>query len=151
MLLPSSMDPSKLISVEQRLKRKLKKKETAVFCHHQRAQLSHKWGRNSWSFENQLWNWPKIEVQWYLRVFFDLKDWVVVNAYIIYKTKVNARMRLFHFKVIFAKLSINRFSSRKQKFTSEELQLVLELPNLKGSTTHYSVYWETSTLYVLFQ
>ena len=105
-------------------------------CHHQRAQLSHEWGRNSWSIENHLWNRSKIEVQCYLRVFFDLKDLVVVNAHIIYKTKLNARMRLFHFKVIFAKLLINRFSSRKQKFTSEEPQLALELPQTLKEAPH---------------
>ena len=71
-----------------------------------------------------------------LRVFFDLKDSVVVNAHIIYKTKVNARMRLFHFNVIFAKLLINRFSSRKQKFTSEEPQLALELPQTLKEAPH---------------
>ena len=71
-----------------------------------------------------------------LRVFFDLKDSVVVNAHIIYKTKVNARMRLFHFKVIFAKLLINRFSSRKQKFTSEKPQLALELPQTLKEAPH---------------
>ena len=35
-------------------------------------------------------------------------DSVVVNTYIIYKKKVNARMSLFHFKVILAEMVTNR-------------------------------------------
>ena len=55
-------------------------------------------------------------------------DSVVVNAHVIYKKKVNAKMSLLNFKIILPELLINRFSSRKYKITAEEPQLTVELP-----------------------
>ena len=71
--------------------------------------------------------YQKSRSQYYLRVFFHLMDSVVTNAYIIYKKKVNARLSLFHFKVILVESLISSFYSQKRKFTSGELQLALEL------------------------
>ena len=55
-------------------------------------------------------------------------DSVVVNAHVIYKKKVNTKMSLLDFKVILAESLINRFSSQKPKFATEETQFALELP-----------------------
>ena len=70
----------------------------------------------------------KSRFRYYLRVFFDLMDSVVVNAHVIYKKKVNAGMSLLNFTVTLAGSLINRFSSQKPKFTAEQLKLNLLLP-----------------------
>ena len=61
--------------------------------------------------------------RYYLRIFLDLIDSVVVNAHLIYKKRVNAKMSLLNFKSL-----INWFSSRKCKFTAKEPQLIVKLP-----------------------
>ena len=55
-------------------------------------------------------------------------DAVVVNAHVIYKNEVNAKISLVNFKIILAKSLINQFSSPKRKITAEESQLTIELP-----------------------
>ena len=70
----------------------------------------------------------KSRFQYYLQVFFDLIDSVVVNAHVIYKNKVNSKMSLVNFKIILAKLLINQFYSWKRKITVEEPQLTVKLP-----------------------
>ena len=50
--------------------------------------------------------------------------------------KVNARIRLFYLKVTLAKSLINRFSSQKRKFTNEEPQPGLELPQALKEPAH---------------
>ena len=57
---------------------------------------------------------------YYLQIFFDLMDSVVVNAHVIYKKKVNEKISLLNFKIILAELLKNQFSSRKRKITAEE-------------------------------
>ena len=73
---------------------------------------------------------------YYLRVFFGLMDSVIVNACIIYKNKVNEKMSIFHFKGILEESLTNRFSSQKQKFSSEEPQLTFELPQPLKEPAH---------------
>ena len=63
-------------------------------------------------------------------------DSVVFNAHVICKRKLNARMSLFHFKVILVESLTNRFSSRKAKFTTEEPKLALELPQALKEPAH---------------
>lgn len=63
-------------------------------------------------------------------------DSVVTNAYIIYKKKVNARLSLFHFKVILVESLISSFKSQKRKFTSGELQLALQLTQALKEPAH---------------
>ena len=76
------------------------------------------------SYEND----HKSSFRYYLRIFFDLMDSVVVNAHAIYKKKIKTKMSLLNFKIILAESLINQFSSRKRKFTAEESQLTVELP-----------------------
>lgn len=80
--------------------------------------------------------YQKSRSQYYLRVFFHLMDSVVTNAYIIYKKKVNARLSLFHFKVILVESLISSFNSQKRKFTSGELQLALQLTQALKEPAH---------------
>ena len=63
-------------------------------------------------------------------------DSVVVNAHVICKKKVNAKMSLLNFKLILAELLINRFSSRKRKIDDEEPQLTVELPQILKEPDH---------------
>ena len=72
----------------------------------------------------------------YLRIFFDFMDSVVVNAHVICKKKVNAKMSLLNFKLILAELLINRFFSRKRKIDDEEPQLTVELPQILKEPDH---------------
>ena len=67
-------------------------------------------------------------LRYYLQIFFDLIDSVVVNARVIYKKKGNAKMSLPNFKIILTELLINQFSSPRCKITAKELQLTVELP-----------------------
>lgn len=70
----------------------------------------------------------KSRFRYYLSVLFFNTNSDPVNAHIIYKKKVNAKMSLFHFKFILAEFLINKFFSQKRKFTSKEPQPALELP-----------------------
>ena len=67
---------------------------------------------------------------------------VVVNAHVICKRKLNARMSLLHFKVILVESLTNKFSSRKGKFTSEEPKLALELPQALKEPAHIAQFIE---------
>ena len=78
----------------------------------------------------------KSRFRYYLRISFDLMDSVVVNAPVIYKKKVNAKMSLLNFKIILAELLINRFSSRKCKITAEESHFTVELPQPSKEPDH---------------
>ena len=81
----------------------------------------------------------KSRFRYYLSVLFFNTNSDPVNAHIIYKKKVNAKMSLFHFKFILAEFLINKFFSQKRKFTSKEPQPVLELPlALKEQPTLFS-------------
>ena len=71
----------------------------------------------------------KSRFRFYLRILFDLMDSVVVNAHVIFKKKVNAKMSLLNFKIILAELLINQFSSRKRKITAEEPQPTADYQN----------------------
>ena len=88
----------------------------------------------------------KLRFWYYLTVFLDLMDSVVANAYIIYKKKINARMSLFHFKVILAELLIKRFSSRKRKFIGEEPQLAFKLAQALKEPAHIVQFTEKCRL-----
>ena len=78
----------------------------------------------------------KSRFQYYLRIFFNLMDSVVVNTHVIDKKKVNAKMSLLNFKIILSESLINRFSSQKLKITAKEPQLTVELPQpLKNQIT----------------
>ena len=128
MLLTNCMDPSKLTSVERRQKgtsERLKVPCPAIikeYNSHMNGVDIHDQLKTSYEIDR------KSRFQYYLRIFFDLMDSVVVNAHVIYKKKVNAKMSLLNFKIILVESLINRFSSRKRKITAEEPQLTVELP-----------------------
>ena len=66
----------------------------------------------------------KTRSRYYLRIFFDLMGSAAINALLIYK-KVEVNTTLFDFKVNLAESLINKYSSRKEKATSGEVQLPL--------------------------
>ena len=49
----------------------------------------------------------KSRFQYHLRIFLNHMDSVVVNAHVIYKKKVYAKMSLLNFKIILAELMIS--------------------------------------------
>ena len=57
----------------------------------------------------------KSKYQFYLRIFFDLTDVVLVNSHIVYMKLCN-KISLLSFKVVVAKYFIGRYSSRKRSF-----------------------------------
>ena len=130
------MDPSKLTSVERRQKgtsERLKVPCPAIikeYNSHMNGVDIHDQLKTSYEIDR------KSRFQYYLRIFFDLMDSVVVNAHVIYKKKVNAKMSLLNFKIIFAKLLINQFSSQKCKITAKEPQLTVELPKSLKEPDH---------------
>lgn len=96
MLLSDSMDPSKLISLEQWQKEKSKKLKVlypAIIKDHN-SHINgvdvHKQLKTTYKTDQKSRFW------WYLKVFFDLMNSVAVYAHINYKTEENARMSLIH-------------------------------------------------------
>ena len=129
MLLTNCMDPSKLTSVERRQKgtsAKLKVPCPAII-------KEYNFHINGVDIHDQLKTSYKIDCksrfQYYLWIFFNLMDSVVVNAHVIYKIKVNAKMSLLNFKIILAKLLLNQFSSQKGKSLSRNLSPLLNYHN----------------------
>ena len=61
----------------------------------------------------------KSRFQYYLRISFDLMDSVVINAYVIYKKKVQAKMSLLNFKIILAESLMTDFLLENAKTRSE--------------------------------
>ena len=128
MILTNCMHLSKLTSAEQRQKETLERLKVPCpaiikeYNSHMNGVNNHDQLKTSYEIDR------KSRFQYYLRIFFDLMDSVVVNAHVIYKKKVNAEMSLLIFKIILAESLINRFSSRKRKITVEEPQLIVELP-----------------------
>ena len=136
MLLTNCMDPSKLTSVERRQKgtsERLKVPCPTIIKEYN----SH---MNSFDIHDQLKISREIDRKsrfwYYLRIFFDLMDSFVVNAHVIYKKKVHAKMSPLNFKIILTESLINRFPSRRRKITAEKPQLTVELPQLLKEPYH---------------
>ena len=68
-------------------------------------------------------------------------DSVVVNAQVIYKKKVNAKINLLNFKIILAESSINWFPFQK-RITAEEFRLTVELPPPVKKPDHTVTNWK---------
>ena len=128
MLLTNCMDPSMMTNVERRQKGKAEKLKLPCpviikeYNLHMNGVNLHDQLKTCYEVDR------KAKFRYYLRIFFDLMDSVVVNAHIIYKKEVNARMNLLDFKVSLSEALVNGFSSRKRKFTADTPQLALELP-----------------------
>ena len=107
MLLTNCMDPLKLTSVERR--QKGTSKRLKVLCpaiikeynSHMNGVDIYDQLKTSYQIDH------KSRFRYYLRIFFDLMDSVVVNTHVIYKKKVNAKMSLLNFKIILAESLTN--------------------------------------------
>ena len=119
MLLTNCMDPSMMTNVERRQKGKAEKLKLPCpviikeYNLHMNGVDLHDQLKTCYEVDR------KAKFRYYLRIFFDLMDSVVVNAHIIYKKEVNARMNLLDFKVSLSEALVNGFSSRKRKFTAD--------------------------------
>ena len=73
----------------------------------------------------------KSKIRFYLRIFFDLIDIVIVNSHIVY-TKFGNSISLLDFKIVVSKSLIERYSNRQRSFplsrTSKQKALGSSLP-----------------------
>ena len=73
----------------------------------------------------------KSKIRFYLRIFLDLIDIVIVNSHIVY-TKLGNSISLLDFKIVVAKSLIGRYINRQQSFplstTSKRKALEPSLP-----------------------
>ena len=110
MLLTNCTDPSKLTSVEQRQKGTSERLKVPCPAIIKEYNSNMNGVDNHFQFKTSYEIDRKSRFRYYLRIFFDLMDSVVVNGHVVYKKKVSAKMSLLSFKKILAKSLINQFS-----------------------------------------
>lgn len=128
------MDPSKLTSVERRQKR-IQKIESSLSCHHHRIQFSLELCRLHDQLKTTYEIGRKSRFRSYLRVFFlgRTTSWIYLLSVPIFTKRKQMQEWVYS---ILRSFYWNRLSSWQRKFTYEELQLALELPQALKEPTH---------------